>query len=547
LVALPLPIARGTGGDYRKVVLPPFLPEEVILPEEDGTLGEEGEVSINQNKQSDAPSSDSDSANKDDWQSQLINWYKSAPKPNFNKSPGATINEWKRLRNFRQVELQIIRRNAIMEELIAYQALKRKADKDNKRGDDKLETKSSNNGEEANLPLGYALVTGASRGIGRAFAIQLARFEIPLILVARDLDKLKSLASDIKTCYNVPCYVINADLSRPDAALALYQTTRNAGLDVEILVNNAGIGTTGEFCSEDTTTIEKVLNVNTWSVATLTRLYGQDMKNRRRGRILTVSSVAAAFPGLPGSAIYAATKSFQKSLSCSIGKELEPYGVGVTCLMPGAIKGTSFRERSKMERAACWYFPFYTRTPSDVSKLGVRALLSGDGEATLGWQNRLFTRVMQPLLPQRISILISEFAWKPMHLQLPKLGWQTQTTQDISGTTQMSNNNNHSADDVSNVPSHPPPVLSSDDVSVDMDTPNEDVNAYDTAPYDANATVPANDDSTTTANDENVEETFEKGDEHTNITATNEEIVIKSDTKPGWTSRKELSLTLKRY
>ena len=118
----------------------------------------------------------------------------------------------------------------------------------------------------------------------------------------------------------------------------LYETTKNAGLNADILVNNARICKYHEVVESEDDNISKPIHLNVGSMAMLSKFYGKDMKDQRRGRMLIVSSVVGITPSGPNIATYAATKSFDRSFSLSLGKELEPYGVGVTCLMPGAVK-----------------------------------------------------------------------------------------------------------------------------------------------------------------------------------------------------------------
>lgn len=177
---------------------------------------------------------------------------------------------------------------------------------------------------------GYALVTGASTGIGRALAVELARYDIPLILVARDAAKLKRVAEDIETYYGVACRVLRADLSEPDCAQRIHDATSGAGLEVDILVNNAGVCDHGRFIEQGDDgeggldAVSNMIQVNINTATRLSRLYGRDMKERRRGRILYVSSMSGVLPGCPSVAVYAATKAFGKSLSMSLGREMEP-------------------------------------------------------------------------------------------------------------------------------------------------------------------------------------------------------------------------------
>ncbi|KAL7457051.1 hypothetical protein ACHAWC_008546 [Mediolabrus comicus] len=260
---------------------------------------------------------------------------------------------------------------------------------------------------------GYALVTGASRGIGRAIAVELARYNIPLILVARDVSKLSTVAKDIETHYGIPCRILQADLTSPDCASRIHAATTKAGLDVDILINNAGVCTHGELIEGDIDDAFRMIQVNVGSVVELSRLYGKNMKDRRRGRILFVSSMSGALPGCPSVAVYAATKSFEKSLASSLGRELERYGVGVTCLLPGAVKDTSFASSSEVEDAACFHFPGYAKTPELVASEGIKGLMLGYPEVYPGWQNRLFVKMGLPMLPSRVSNIIGEWAWNP--------------------------------------------------------------------------------------------------------------------------------------
>ncbi|OEU07820.1 NAD(P)-binding protein, partial [Fragilariopsis cylindrus CCMP1102] len=127
-----------------------------------------------------------------------------------------------------------------------------------------------------------ALVTGASKGIGRAIAVELARWEIPMILVARDVEKLSNLAYDLEACYGVKCCVLGADLSKMDAAERIHEATTEAGISVDILVNNAGIASEGLAVDAKTSDIEKMIMLNSLTYAKLSQLYGQDMKKKRR-------------------------------------------------------------------------------------------------------------------------------------------------------------------------------------------------------------------------------------------------------------------------
>jgi len=409
----PLPLAE-VYRDVNRAILPPFLPEaapvQVMDVMEDTKLAEEAIEDDDDDEKSDEEIKENGS-NK--LPPQLHKHWNSivekAPKPG---SFQATWREWKRRRILRKRERQNARRLAIYDELLALQSLKKKVQARRRKTNRIKQTD-----KEERDPLGYALVTGASRGIGRAIAVELARWEIPLILVARDVERLIALAYDLETCYGIKCCVLAADLSKPGTAANIYRTTSEAGLKVDILVNNAGFSSQGLSVDLPAEEVNNMINVNAVSVSQLTHLYGKEMKERRRGRIMMVSSICGAIAGLPTVAVYAATKAFESTLGLSMAKEMEPYGVGVTVVMPGAVRDTDFKTRSKSDEALCWKLPFYPKTPHEIANWSVHALLRGDTECTMGWQNRFFLKVIKPALPQRLHNLVAEIAWSP--LQLP--------------------------------------------------------------------------------------------------------------------------------
>ena len=468
----PLPLALPSYRSVSRVFLPPFLPEEVPEPEIQALQHSvqiqtvpDDEIVMDDKRDStkstttttatapsskestsssslpagreSSSSSSSSSTSSLSQVSSLVNprylkqhlsqLYENAPRPQtFN----AVWTEWKRVRAARRREAAKVRRLAVFDELVALQALKRQAARQRQRRQeqDRLIKKRQSPGhhdsstttnpaiEDSSPPLGYALVTGASQGIGRAIAVELARWEIPLILVARDVDRLISLAYDLEACYGIHCCVLKADLSDIHAAEKIYQTTHDAGLPVDLLVNNAGFAHDGLAVDMDVTTVERMVMVNAMTSAKLSKLYGHDMKQRRRGRILMVSSMTGLTSASPNSAMYGATKAFGKSLALSMAKELEPYGVGVTCLLPGPVIGTQFRQRSGTKQALCWYLPFYPRPAHLVAHLGVMSLLDGDTQVIPGWQNRVFVQLIRPLLPQRMEIMAVQAAWTPVTL-----------------------------------------------------------------------------------------------------------------------------------
>ena len=415
----PLPSMRGV--NVRQPNLPPFLPEEWVpeeweqppqLPAVDARSGSIDDSNKGKGKASKSgktmedikkqpekekgDESDIDDENNGSWD----------PFQSFGTISNV-YRTWLEGYNLRNKQSHQSRRIRAEDQLMALQ----------KTG---LSNSTSTSTKDGNVEAGYALVTGASSGIGRALAVELARYHIPLILVARDLTKLSAVAKDIEQYYNIPCRVLQADLNAPDCASRIHAATTAAGLNVDILVNNAGVCTHGDFIDGDiaasTGTMEDVsrmLQVNIGSAVQLSRLYGQDMKERRRGRVLFVSSMSGVLPGCPSVAVYAATKAFGKSLSMSLGREMERYGVGVTCLLPGAVRGTSFASRSEVEDAVCFHFPGYAKTPEFVAGEGITGLMLGYPEIYPGAINRAFVKMFLPLIPPRVSNIIGEWAWNP--------------------------------------------------------------------------------------------------------------------------------------
>ncbi len=260
----------------------------------------------------------------------------------------------------------------------------------------------------------WALVTGASKGIGRAIAISLARRNIPIVLVARDVDKLQNLSRQIKECYGVQTLVVKCDIGCEKDVNALMETLLKSSIEIDILFNNAGIGETGQFVEMSGETMEQMFQVNLRGTTMLTQRFGVQMKKRRRGRVVIISSITGAMPGIPTSAMYAATKSYQRSMAGALGRELEGYGIGVTCAMPGAVSETNFASNANMEDSAIFKFPVGGLTPQVVAENAVNAMIAGRQEVFIGWMYVIMGNFMSYFLPNRLLMLICEFTFKPL-------------------------------------------------------------------------------------------------------------------------------------
>ncbi|MGD2205892.1 MAG: SDR family oxidoreductase [Anaerolineae bacterium] len=180
-----------------------------------------------------------------------------------------------------------------------------------------------------------ALITGASRGIGEAFARRLAALGKDLILVARSESKLQALASELVAAHGVAAQVIVADLSRSGSAVSLFRETERRGLTVDLLVNNAGFSRVGEFAEIPCDVQADMVRLNVNALMELTRLYLPAMRRGRRGGVINVAS-NAAFQSVPYMSVYAASKAFVLHFSEGLAREVAADGVRVLALCPGA-------------------------------------------------------------------------------------------------------------------------------------------------------------------------------------------------------------------
>jgi short-subunit dehydrogenase len=195
-----------------------------------------------------------------------------------------------------------------------------------------------------------ALVTGASSGIGTELASQLAAEGVDLVLVARDVDRLERLAEDLEARCGVEVEVLPADLSSPVARAAVEKRLAEPDRPIDLLVNNAGFGTSGAFSELPVAREEQQVQLNVLAVVRLCSAVLPGMKERGAGTILNIASVAGLYPS-PGSATYAATKAFVCSFSDALHEELRGTPVNVTASLPGLTR-TEFHQRSNSTTSA---------------------------------------------------------------------------------------------------------------------------------------------------------------------------------------------------
>jgi uncharacterized protein len=230
----------------------------------------------------------------------------------------------------------------------------------------------------------WALVTGASSGIGWALAEQLAAKGANLVLTARRADRLTRLAQEVATRHQVRAEVYAADLARPQGPGEIFRFVEEKRLPIEILINNAGFGAFGEFAEMPEEKIFGQIALNITALTELTRLFLPMMIARRSGRVMNVASTAAFQPG-PLMAVYYATKAYVLSFSEAIANEVRGSGVTVTCFCPGATH-TGFAQRSGTENSRL-FKQFGVMSAEKVARDGYRALMDGRTVAISGAHN----------------------------------------------------------------------------------------------------------------------------------------------------------------
>lgn len=230
-----------------------------------------------------------------------------------------------------------------------------------------------------------ALITGASSGIGYELTKLFARDAFDLVLVARDAPRLEKMADELGRSWNVTVTVIPKDLSKPTAAEEIFYEVQSKGLEVNILVNNAGFNVYGPFWETDAQQELEMMQVNILSLTRLTKLFLPGMIKRNFGKILNVGSTGSFVPG-PLSAVYCASKAYVLSFSEAIAEELRGTGVTVTALCPGSTK-TEFAERAHMTDTRI--FRGRLLSAAEVAQAGYRALMRGRTSVVVGLANRL--------------------------------------------------------------------------------------------------------------------------------------------------------------
>ena len=254
------------------------------------------------------------------------------------------------------------------------------------------------------------LITGASSGIGEEFARRYAAQKQDLVLVARSQDKLNKLAEEFTSQHGIRVTVFALDLSEPDAAERLWEETNRAGLEIDVLVNNAGFGTQRDVADDDPDRLEEEVRLNCLTVVGLTARYLPAMRERQNGTIINIAS-AAAFQPIPHMAVYAATKAFVLSFTEALWSETRKNGIRVLAVCPGPTD-TSFFEIAG-ESAAIGKM----RSTRQLLESTLQALKTTKPSFVDGLGNAVVARFVTRVVPKRAVMAIVDQAFQRQRSQ----------------------------------------------------------------------------------------------------------------------------------
>ncbi|HID38815.1 MAG TPA: SDR family oxidoreductase [Calditrichaeota bacterium] len=249
-----------------------------------------------------------------------------------------------------------------------------------------------------------ALITGASTGIGYELAEVFARDHYNLVLVARSQKKLEKLAGNLERDYGIKTTVITQDLSVADGPQKIHDVLQKQGIEIDVLVNNAGFGNYGMFTETDWKTEAAMIQLNITSLTHLTKLFLPSMLKKGRGKIMNIASTAAFFPG-PFMSVYYASKAYVLSFSQALSKELAGSGITVSVLCPGATK-TEFSKVANMENARLFDSNLIIfMSAKEVAVQGYKGLMKNKSLVITGLANKLMIQSVR-FIPRNLMLNI---------------------------------------------------------------------------------------------------------------------------------------------
>ncbi|MFV5685977.1 SDR family NAD(P)-dependent oxidoreductase [Flavobacterium sp. GB2R13] len=233
----------------------------------------------------------------------------------------------------------------------------------------------------------YALITGASKGIGKAIAEELAQRKYNLLLVARSADSLKEIADNLSKKHHIKVAYLAIDLSLNESTSQVYQWCEANKYQVQILINNAGYGLSGPFKSSSIAENINMMHLNTRTLVQMCHQFLPMLQQQKQAYILNIASTAA-YQAVPGLCLYAATKAFVLHFSRGLRHELLGSSISVTSVSPGATN-TDFASRAKVGKKALKAAEKVNMTAEQVAKLAVNALFNKKPEIVTGFVNQL--------------------------------------------------------------------------------------------------------------------------------------------------------------
>ncbi len=245
----------------------------------------------------------------------------------------------------------------------------------------------------------YALITGATEGIGKELAKQFADNGFNLVLVARSKDELAATASELQQQSGAEVITVQKDLMKRESPFEVFEEVKAKGIQVDVLVNNAAQGKFGEFVKTDIQEELDMVQLNIGAYITFTKLYLKEMVARNSGKILIVSSVAGEIPG-PLQAVYHGTKAFLNSFTVALREEIRDMDIKITTLMPGPTD-TGFFEKADMEDSKMVQ-EGKLADPAKVAEDGFEALMAGEREVISGFKNKAMVAGTK-LMPDRMA------------------------------------------------------------------------------------------------------------------------------------------------
>jgi len=253
----------------------------------------------------------------------------------------------------------------------------------------------------------YALVTGASSGIGYAYAVVMAKRGYNLLMVSNEAEAIVEKADIIKKENpDIDIIPLMRDLGKQDAAQELHEWCKQNNVEVEVLINNAGVYHDKDFLDDSAGFTQLIFNLHMHTPAMLCYYFGQDMVSRKKGYILNMSSVTSNY-GIQRMSTYSTTKGFLRLFSRSLYLELKQKGVNVTCVRPGAVATPLYNLDEKALKSGMSVGAIIS--PEALAEKGVNAVFKGKHEITPGF----FTKVLNlvPVLPTWLLLLVRKWGW----------------------------------------------------------------------------------------------------------------------------------------